>query len=83
VSSTLLAATTTGLPDRRSTLATAASASVTPTVASTTNTTASAASTATLAWLVTRAARLSPPSVEGSQPPVSTSVNSRPRQSAS
>ena len=59
VSSTLLAATTIGLPDRRSTAATAASASVTPTVASTTNRTASAASTATLAWAATRAARLS------------------------
>src|ERR1700736_5576853 len=37
VSSTLLAATTTGLPDRRSTAATAAAAAVTPTVASPTN----------------------------------------------
>jgi hypothetical protein len=83
VSSTLLAATTTGLPDRRSTLATAASASVTPTVASTTNSTASAASTATLAWAATRAARLPLPSTAGSQPPVSTRVNARPFQIAS
>ena len=45
-SSTLFAATTTGLPDRRSTAATASSASVIPTTASTTNSTASAASTA-------------------------------------
>ena len=41
-SSTLLAASTTGLPDRRRILTTASSASVMPTVASTTNSTASA-----------------------------------------
>jgi len=83
VSSTLLAATTTGLPDRRSTAATVASASVTPTVASTTNKIASAASTATRAWPATRAARLCVLSTEGSQPPVSTRVKERPRQRAS
>jgi len=83
VSSTLFAATTTGLPDRRSTAATASSASVTPTVASTTNRTASDVSTATLACAATRAARLSCPSMAGSQPPVSTRVKDLPRQSAS
>ncbi len=83
MSSTLLAATTIGLPDRRSTAATVASASVTPTVASTTNKIASAASTATRAWPATRAAKLCVLSTEGSQPPVSTRVKERPRQSAS
>ena len=86
--STLLAASTTGFPDRRSTAATASSASVTPTTASTTNSTASAASTAIRACAVTCSAscRLDWPSSEpgnGSQPPVSTSVNARPRQVAS
>ena len=80
------------MPERRSTLATVASASVTPTVASTTNSTASAASTATLAWAATRAARLGSlcypwpravSSTDGSQPPVSTRVKARPFHMAS
>ena len=83
VSSTLLAASTTGLPLRRSTAATASSASVAPTTASTTNSTASAASTASRACAATRAARAWVPFTAGSQPPVSTRVNARPDQMAS
>ena len=49
-SSTLLAASTTGLPDLRRILTTASSSSVMPTVASTTNSTASASVTAISAW---------------------------------
>src|SRR5215469_16324751 len=79
-SSTLLAASTTGLPDRRSTFATASSSSVAPTRASTTNSTASAMSTAILACSATWAAR---PFARASQPPVSTTVKARPRQLAS
>ena len=86
-SSTLFAATTTGLPDRRSTAATASSASVMPTTASTTNSTASAAATDIWACAVTSSASarlgwaLSP--AAASHPPVSTRVNDRPRQVAS
>src|SRR5262249_8910088 len=82
-SSTWLAARRTALPDRLSTAATAASASVTPTIASVTNSTESAASTATLACAATRAASTGDPSMAGSQPPVSTTVNARPRHVAS
>ena len=78
--STLFAASTTGLPARRSTRTTPSSASVAPTVASTTNTTTSAAAAAISACAVIRAAM---PSASGSQPPVSTSVNLRPDQAAS
>src|SRR3954447_16437349 len=79
-SSTLFAASTTGLPAFRSTRTTASSASVMPTVASTTNSTASAALMAISACAATRAAI---PTASGSQPPVSTTVNSRPAQLAS
>ena len=54
-SSTLFAASTTGLPERRSSRTTASSVSVAPTVASTTNSTASASSTAISACSATRA----------------------------
>ena len=56
-SSTLLAASTTGLPDLRRILTTASSWSVMPTVASTTNSTASASVTAISAWPAIRSAR--------------------------
>ena len=79
-SSTLFAASTTGLPDLRSTFATASSASVAPTRASTTNSTASARPTAIFACSATWAAR---PCARASQPPVSTTVNVRPRHIAS
>jgi hypothetical protein len=79
-SSTLLAASTTGLPDLRRIRTTASSTSVMPTVASTTNSTASASETATSAWPAIRSAS---PRASGSQPPVSTTVNARPFHRAS
>ena len=79
-SSTLFAASTTGLPDLRRIFTTAASASVIPTPASTTNITASAMLTATSAWAEIRSKR---PRASGSQPPVSTTVKARPFQVAS
>ena len=83
----MFAASTTGLPDRRSTAATASSASVMPTTASTTNSTASAASTDIRACAVTSSAsaRLAWAVAPGaaSHPPVSTKVKDRPRQVAS
>src|SRR3984957_10058069 len=79
-SSTLLATSTTGLPARRSTFATASPSSVAPTRAATTNRTAPGRSTAPRASSATWAAR---PCARSSQPPVSTSVNDRPRQFAS
>ena len=79
-SSTLLAASTTGLPPRRSTRATASSVAVAPTEASTTSSTASADSIARSAWAATRAAN---PRASGSHPPVSTTVKRRPAHCAS
>src|SRR5512144_2347101 len=80
MSSTLLAASTTGFFALRRILTTASSASVMPTVASTTNSTASAALTATSACAAMRSAR---PRASGSHPPVSTTVKARPFQVAS
>ena len=77
--STLLATSTTGLPERRSSRTTRSSVSVGPTVASTTNITASASSTATSACSATRA---SMPATSTSHPPVSTRVKWRPAHSA-
>ena len=78
--SALLATSSTSLAVRRSHSATSASSSVTPTEASTTNSTTSAATTACSTWRLTLASRSEPP---GSQPPVSTTVNGMPSQSAS
>lgn len=78
--STLFAARTTGLRERRRTRTTASSSSVVPTVASTTNSTASASEMAISACSAIMAPM---PSVSGTQPPVSTSTNSRPAHSAS
>ena len=79
-SSTLFAASTTGLPDFRRIRTTASSVSVMPTVASTTNSTASAMVVATSACAAMRSVR---PRASGSQPPVSTTVNARPFHFAS
>ena len=79
-SSTLLAMSTTGLPERRSSLATASSSSVAPTVASTTNITTSARSMAISACSATRRWM---PVASASQPPVSTTVKRRPAHSPS
>ena len=79
-SSTLLATTITGLSADRSNPATRASSSVTPTVASTTNSTASASRMAFSLCRLTLSSSVSPPAI---QPPVSTSVKSRPCQDAS
>ena len=79
-SSTLLAASTTGFRLRRSTWTTASSTSWVPTVASTTKTTASAAAMASSACSAIWAAM---PLASGAQPPVSTTTNCRPFQSAS
>jgi hypothetical protein len=79
-SSTLFAASSTGLRDRCRTRATAASSSVTPTVASTTSTTASAAATASSACSAMRPAI---PRASRCQPPVSSTVNRRPFHDAS
>ena len=67
-SSTLLATSSTGLPERRRTLTTASSVSVAPTRASTTNTTASASLTARSACAAICACS---PRTFKSQPPVS------------
>jgi len=77
--STLLAASTTGRFERRSSRTSSLSVSTAPTVPSTTRRTASARSTATSACSATRA---SIPATSTSQPPVSTRVNSRPAHSA-
>ena len=79
-SSTLVAASSTGRSDLRSTLATASSVALAPTVASTTSSTTSAVAMASSACAAT-AARI--PVASGSQPPVSTTVNRRPFHSAS
>src|SRR6185312_16163319 len=79
-SSTLFAASTTGLPPRRRTLATASSVAVAPTLASTTSSTASAVR---MAWSACAATRAWNPLASGSQPPVSTTVNRRPDHCAS
>ena len=79
-SSTLLATSSTGCLDRRSTLATASSVAVAPTEASTTTMIVSAVRMAISACWATEACR---PAASGSQPPVSTTVNLRPLHSAS
>ena len=79
-SSTLLAASTTGLRLRRSTWTTASSMSWVPTVASTTKSTASAAAMAISACSAICSAM---PCASGAQPPVSTTTNWRPFHSAS
>ena len=77
--STLLAATSTGVPARCSSRATVSSSPVSPTTASTTKRTASASRTACSAWALTLPSR---PAAEAIHPPVSTSVNRRPSHSA-
>ena len=79
-SSTLLAASSTGRLDRRSTLETASSVAVAPTDASTTSSTASEVDMASSACAATAPCR---PVAPGSQPPVSTMVNRRPLHIAS
>ena len=79
-SSTLFAASTTGFLERLSTLTTASSSSRVPTVASTTNSTASAIEIASSACSAICCAM---PLASETQPPVSTSTNSRPFQFAS
>ena len=79
-SSTLLAASTTGLSAARRIFTTASSASVMPTVASTTKSTASAREIAISACAAIRWAM---PLASGSHPPVSTTVKARPFQVAS
>jgi hypothetical protein len=79
-SSTLVAASTTGVGERRNTRATASSVSVAPTVASTTSKIASAVRMASSACAVTAACR---PRASGCQPPVSTTVKRRPFHNAS
>ena len=79
-SSTLLTARTTGFLLLRSTRTTAWSLSSVPTVPSTTSSTASAVAIASSACSAICAAS---PLASGAQPPVSTSTNERPFQSAS
>ncbi len=79
-SSTLLAASNTGVFERRNTLATASSVVVAPTVASTTSTMASAVFMATSAC---RATDCAIPLASGSQPPVSCTMNRLPAHDAS
>ena len=83
-SSTLFTTTSTGFAARRSTLATWSSSSVMPTVTSTTNSTRSASAMARSACLLTCRVSAPGPSPAGvaNQPPVSTTTNSRPFQSA-
>src|SRR5262245_9290056 len=79
-SSTLLATSSAGLPNRRSSSATLLSSPVTPVVTSTTRSTTSASAMARSACWLTLASRSLPPTIH---PPVSTSRNGRPSQSAS
>ena len=79
--SAFAAATTIGLPERRSSAATASSSAVSPSCASTQSTSRSASSTASCAWARTNRA-ISVPGAP-SMPPVSTTVKSRPLHSVS